>query len=77
MKLKYRLLEYLTVTGFTWGVYLTWLIPFQWIVVGLNWHQFITWLWIGTIAEMFAAYPIVKVLVKYVPKITAFYQRLG
>lgn len=76
MRTRYRILEYLSITGFTWGIYLVWLIPFQLGVVGLDWNQFIKWLWIGTIAEMLVAYPITKTLVKYVPKISAFYQRL-
>jgi len=66
---KQRLLSYFLVTNFVWGMYLVWLIPFQLIVVGLNWDQFITWIVLGTIAEFFVAYIIAKACVRYIPRI--------
>ena len=63
------LIKYLLVTNFVWGLYLAWLVPFQLLIVGLNWDQFTKWIILGTIAEFFVAYIIAKACVKYVPKI--------
>ena len=76
MNLRHRLLSYFLITNFVWAMYLTWLIPFQLIVVGLNWQQFWTWLIIGTIAEFFVAYIIAKACVKYVPRIEIWVEKL-
>ncbi len=70
MNPKQRLLEYCLLTGFVWGMYLTWLIPFQLWWVGLDWDQFTIWLIWGTVLEMFFTYPIAKTAIKHGPKIT-------
>ncbi len=70
MNPKQRLLEYLLLTGFVWGMYLAWLIPFQLWGVGLEEDEFWTWLIWGTILEMFFTYPITKMAIKHGPKIT-------
>ena len=67
---RHRLMEYLLYTSFIWGMYLVWLIPFQHWVVGMPWSMVETWLFWGTISEMFAAYPIGKIYIKGTPKIT-------
>ena len=67
---KQRIIEYLMITGFVWGMYLIWLIPFQYYRVGLTDAQLIHWLLEGTAYEMVFTYPIVKISIKYGPKIT-------
>lgn len=74
MRLRFRFLEYLTVTSFVWGLYLTWLIPFQLWWVGMTWEQFEIWLVHGTILEMFFAYPLTKIIVFISPKITSYWE---
>lgn len=74
MQLRYRILEYFTITTFVWGLYLTWLIPFQLWWVGLSWDQFTLWLGVGTILEMIFAYPLTKVIVFVTPKITEYFE---
>jgi hypothetical protein len=63
MKLQFRLGEYITLTSFVWGLYLIWLIPFQFYVVGLTVDQFWTWLIVGTMFEMIIAYPLSKAII--------------
>ena len=75
MKFHNRIGEYLTITSFVWCLYLLWLIPFQLFVVELDWDQFTNWLILGTIAEMFVAYPISKIMVKYIPRITEYWDK--
>jgi len=53
-------------------MYLVWLIPFQYYVVGMDLDMLIKWLWIGTLSEIVVAYPIGKIFVKYTPRITAW-----
>jgi len=67
---KQRIVEYLIITGFVWGMYLIWLIPFQYYRVGLSDAQLIHWLLEGTAYEMVFTYPIAKMSIKYGPKIT-------
>ncbi len=67
---KQRLLEYCLLTGFVWGMYLAWLIPFQLWWVGLEEDEFTTWLIWGTVLEMFFTYPITKMALRHGPKIT-------
>ena len=62
------------VTGFVWGLYLTWLIPFQLYWVGMPWDMFITWLTVGTVLEMIFSYPLTLVIVRVVPKITKYFE---
>jgi len=69
---RQRLIEYILMTCFVWGMYLVWLVPFQIFFVGMNYEMFMTWLVWGSIAEMFVAYPIAKAILKYGPKITKF-----
>ena len=64
----------MTITSFVWGLYLIWLIPFQLWWVGMEWDMFTTWLFWGTAAEYVVAYPIAKAIVRWVPKITLYYQ---
>lgn len=75
MKFQNRIGEYLTITSFIWSLYLAWLIPFQLFVVQLDWEQFTNWLILGTIAEMFIAYPITKIITRYVPRITEYWDK--
>ena len=70
MNLKQRLIDYLLITGFVWGMYLTWLIPFQLFAIHLTWEQFVDWVVYGTLLEMLFTYPIAKAVAKYSPKIT-------
>ena len=77
MKLSYRVLDYLTLTLFVWGLYLIWLIPFQLIWVGMSWDMFVTWIIWGSILEMIFTYPIIKAVAKYAPKITLYWQGLS
>ena len=77
MNKKSRVLEYFMITVFGWGLYLVWLIPFQLYIVGLNLQQFITWLSLGTGAEMIFTYPIAKTLAKYIPKITLYCEEIS
>lgn len=74
MQHRYRLLHYLTVTSFVWCLYLTWLIPFQLLWVGISLQQFEIWLVHGTILEMFFAYPLTLIIVRIVPKITRYFE---
>jgi len=67
---KQRLVDYLIITGFVWGMYLAWLIPFMLLWVQMPWDLFINWLVTGTILEMIFTYPIAKAVAKYSPKIT-------
>ena len=70
MNPKQRLIDYLLITGFVWGMYLTWLIPFQLFAIHLTWEQFVDWVVYGTLLEMLFTYPIAKAVAKYSPKIT-------
>lgn len=74
MRLRFRFLEYLTITSFVWGLYLCFLIPLQLFIVEMTWDQFIKWLWIGTIFEMFFAYFLTKVIVYVTPRISKWYE---
>lgn len=65
-----RLTDYLLITGFVWGMYLAWLIPFMLLWIQMPWDLFINWLVTGTILEMIFTYPIAKAVTKYSPKIT-------
>lgn len=73
MRLHYRVLEYLTITGFVWSLYLTWLIPFMLFWVGMSWDNFVVWIVHGTILELIFAYPLTKIIVYITPKITKYY----
>lgn len=77
MKYQYRVLEYLSITSFVWGLYLLFLIPFQLLVVKMPYDMFITWITLGTMAEMIIAYPIAKAITRYVPKITLYWDRVS
>lgn len=70
-----RVIDYCLITGFVWGMYLIWLIPFQLWWVGLEWDEFVTWLTWGTVLEMFFTYPISKTVIKYGPRITSWVER--
>lgn len=72
---KQRIIDYLLITGFVWGMYLIWLIPFQYYRVGLTDAQLIHWLLEGTAYEMIFTYPIVKTSIKYGPKITKWVKK--
>lgn len=72
---KQRIVEYLIITGFVWGLYLIWLIPFQYYRVGLTDAQLIHWLLEGTAYEMVFTYPIAKMSIKYGPKITKWVKK--
>ena len=74
MLLRYRLVHYLIVTSFVWGLYLIWLIPFQLYWVGMPWDMFLTWLIHGTALEMIFAYPLTLVIVYVTPKITKYFE---
>ncbi len=76
MELIKRIIDYLLITGFVWGMYLAWLIPFQLYWVGLEWDQFTTWIIWGTVLEMIFTYPIAKTSIKYGPKITAWVEKI-
>jgi len=76
MKPKNRIIDYLLITGFAWGLYLTWLIPFQLWWVGMNWSQFTTWIIWGTILEMIVSYPTTKLCIRVCPKITRWVETL-
>jgi len=43
----------------------------------LDWDQFVVWLSWGTLFEYIIAYPIAKAIVKYVPKITLYWEKHG
>jgi len=73
MKLQFRFLEYLSITSFVWGLYLLWLIPFQLLWIGMSWEMFINWLFWGTLLEYMFTYPITKMIVRFVPKITLYW----
>lgn len=77
LKFQFRLLDYIIITSFVWGMYLLWLIPFQLLWVGMPWDMFVTWILWGTMLEMIFTYPIVKMSVRYAPKITLYFQRLS
>lgn len=66
------IIDYLLITGFGWGLYLLWLIPFQLFWVKLDKKQFIKWLRDGTILEMVFTYPIAKAIIFVGPMITKF-----
>ena len=66
---KQRIVSYFLITNFVWGISLVWLIPFQLIIVGLNWEQFVKWIVLGTIIQLFIAYIVTKIIVWGVPKI--------
>lgn len=72
MNLRQRVIDYLLITGFVWGMYLTWLIPFQLYWIQLSWEQFVDWVVYGTLLEMLFTYPIAKAVAKYSPKITKY-----
>ena len=72
---KQRIVEYLIITGFVWGMYLIWLIPFQYYRVGLTDAQLIHWLLEGTAYEMVFTFPIAKMSIKYGPKITKWVKK--
>lgn len=74
MRLQQRLVDYLIITSFVWGMYLAWLIPFMLFWVQMDWDKFINWLVTGTILEMIFTYPIAKAVAKYSPKITNWVQ---
>ena len=67
---KQRIVEYLIITGFVWGMYLAWLIPFMLYWVQVEWDEFVNWLITGTVFEMVFTYPIAKMSIRYGPKIT-------
>jgi len=73
LQLRFRLLEYLTITGFVWSLYLMWLIPFMLLWVGMPWDNFIVWIRDGTILELIFAYPLTKIIVRVSPKITGYF----
>lgn len=77
MKLQYRLLDYLSITSFVWGMYLLWLVPFQIFWIKLDATQFADWLFYGTILEYMFSYPIAKAIAKYAPKITLYWQEMS
>ena len=77
LKFQFRLLDYIIITSFVWGMYLLWLIPFQLLWVGMSWDMFVTWILWGTVLEMIFTYPIVKMSVRYAPKVTLYLQRLS
>jgi len=68
------IVDYFLITGFVWGLYLIWLVPFQYYRVGLTEAQLIHWLIEGTIYEMIFTYPLAKTVAKYTPKITNWVQ---
>jgi len=70
MNIRQRLVDYLIITSFVWGVYLAWLIPFMLFWVQMDWDKFLNWLITGTALEMIFTYPIAKAVAKYSPKIT-------
>jgi len=70
MNLRQRFIDYLIITGFVWGMYLAWLIPFMLFWVQIEWDEFVNWLVTGTMLEMVFTYPIAKAVAKYSPKIT-------
>lgn len=72
---KQRIVEYLIITGFVWGLYLIWLIPFQYYRVGLTEAQLIHWLIEGTAYEMVFTYPIAKMTIHYSPLITKWVKK--
>jgi len=72
LNLKQRLVDYLIITGFVWGMYLVWLIPFMLFWVQIEWDEFVNWLTVGTLFEMIFTYPIAKAVAKYSPKITSW-----
>jgi len=72
---KQRIVEYLIITGFVWGMYLIWLIPFQYYRVGLTDAQLIHWLLEGTAYEMVFTYPIAKMSIRFGPKITKWVKK--
>lgn len=75
MSPKQRIVEYLIITGFVWGMYLIWLIPFQYYRVGLTDAQLIHWLLEGTAYEMVFTYPIAKMSIRHGPKITKWVKK--
>ncbi len=70
LSLKQRLVDYSILTGFVWGMYLAWLIPFMLFWVQIEWDEFVNWLVTGTLLEMVFTYPIAKMAIKFGPKIT-------
>jgi len=72
MNLKQRVVDYLIITSFVWGMYLAWLIPFMLFWVQMDWDKFLNWLITGTALEMIFTYPIAKAVSKYSPKITSW-----
>ena len=77
MNKKQRLFDYVLITGFVWGMYLIWLIPFQLLWVGMPWDMFVTWITWGTLLEMIFTYPIAKMAIRYGPKITKWVEKIG
>lgn len=77
LKLKFRVLEYLSLTSFVWALYLIWLIPFMLFWVQIEMDEFWNWLITGTIFEMIFSYPIIKTVAKYTPRITLYWQGLS
>ena len=75
MNARQRITDYLLITGFVWGMYLIWLIPFQLFLIGLTWEQFLQWVFYGTLLEMIFTYPIAKAVAKYSPKITGWVEQ--
>ena len=74
MNLRQRVIDYLIITSFVWGMYLAWLIPFMLFWVQMDWDKFLNWLITGTALEMIFTYPIAKAVAKYSPKITNWVQ---
>lgn len=75
MKLKQRAVDYCLITGFVWGMYLLWLVPFMLYWVQIEWDEFVNWLITGTMFEMIFTYPIAKTSIKYSPKITKWVKK--
>lgn len=75
LSLKQRLVDYLIITGFVWGMYLIWLIPFQIFAIHLSWTQFWDWVIYGTLLEMIFTYPIAKMAIKFGPRITKWVKK--
>lgn len=66
------ILDYLLIAGFTWFLFLCWLVPFQIFYVKLNREQFWKWIRTGTILELIFAYPIAKAVIFIGPQITGW-----
>ncbi len=70
------ILDYFLITGFTWGLYLLWLIPFQIFYVKMTKEMFLKWLKAGTVFEMIFTYPIAKAIIFAGPQITNWVEQL-